>query len=118
MPRKKKRTPKSSGLGDTIKKFTKAIGVEPCERCNRRARFLNKAFPFNVAKGEMTQEQYDKYKEWKAENKKRLNDEDMNFLEDTYNAIYHTRVAPCRNCGASNWLQILKGIDKVFDSYE
>lgn len=113
-----KRKPKSNGLGDTIKKFTNAIGIEPCKACSRRARFLNKAFPYNTSKGEMTQEQYSQWKEFKEANKKIVSDEDMNLIEDTYNAIYHTSLIPCRNCGGAGWLQLVKGIDKVYNSYE
>ena len=37
---------KSKGLGDTIAKITEAIGIIPCEGCNKRKESLNRLFPF------------------------------------------------------------------------
>ena len=37
---------KSKGLGDTIAKITEAIGIAPCEGCNKRKESLNRLFPF------------------------------------------------------------------------
>ena len=37
----------SEGLGDTIKKLTSALGIEPCEGCRKRADKLNQRFPYN-----------------------------------------------------------------------
>lgn len=115
MAKRKKRA--SAGIGDAVKKFTEAIGIQPCEGCNRRARFLNKAFPFNVSKGEMTEEQYQAWKKFKEEDHKQVNGEHMNLIEDTYNSIYHTALMPCRNCGGAGWLQLIKGIDKIYNKY-
>ena len=36
----------SEGLGDTIAKITKAFGVKPCSKCEKRRKALNKAFPY------------------------------------------------------------------------
>ena len=37
---------KSKGLGDSIAKLTKAVGIEPCKSCEKRKNILNKLFPF------------------------------------------------------------------------
>jgi hypothetical protein len=37
---------KLKGLGDTIAKVTKAIGIQPCGGCKERQEFLNKVFPY------------------------------------------------------------------------
>jgi len=37
---------KSRGLGDTIAKVTKAVGIKPCGGCGRRRKKLNKMFPY------------------------------------------------------------------------
>lgn len=37
---------KSRGLGDTVAKITKAIGVKPCGRCKKRQEKLNEKFPY------------------------------------------------------------------------
>ena len=36
----------SSGLGDTIAKATKAVGIKPCGKCQKRREKLNKMFPY------------------------------------------------------------------------
>ena len=37
---------KSRGLGDTIAKLTKAVGIQPCGGCEKRRQKLNSIFPF------------------------------------------------------------------------
>lgn len=36
----------SRGLGDTIAKITKAVGIKPCGGCKKRQKKLNKAVPY------------------------------------------------------------------------
>ncbi len=38
------------GLGDTVKRITKAVGVKPCKPCEQRAEKLNKYFSYKKAK--------------------------------------------------------------------
>ena len=44
MQTKTKRKPK--GIGDTIASITSAIGIEPCEGCDKRKDALNNLMPF------------------------------------------------------------------------
>ena len=37
---------KSKGLGDTIAKITKAIGIKPCKQCSVNVGKLNKKYPY------------------------------------------------------------------------
>lgn len=37
---------KSKGLGDTIAKMTKKVGIKPCGGCRKRQEKLNKMFPY------------------------------------------------------------------------
>jgi hypothetical protein len=39
--------PQSRGLGDTIAKFTSALGIKPCDGCKGRQATLNKWFPYS-----------------------------------------------------------------------
>ena len=41
---------KSRGLGDTIAKMTKAVGIKPCGGCKKRQEKLNKRFPYKSRK--------------------------------------------------------------------
>ena len=45
-PRLKPTGPRSSGLGDTIAKVTKAVGIKPCGGCKKRQQKLNKLLPY------------------------------------------------------------------------
>lgn len=36
----------SRGLGDTIAKATKAVGIKPCGGCKKRQKWLNDRFPY------------------------------------------------------------------------
>ena len=47
---------KQSGLGDVIATVTEAIGVKPCEGCQKRKDWLNVNFAFNKPKP-LTEEQ-------------------------------------------------------------
>lgn len=38
----------SRGLGDTIAKMTKAVGIKPCGGCKKRQAILNKAVPYKT----------------------------------------------------------------------
>jgi len=38
---------KSRGVGDTIAKVTKAVGIRPCGGCKKRQQLLNEALPYN-----------------------------------------------------------------------
>jgi len=41
---------KSRGLGDTIAKITKAVGITPCGGCKQRQPALNKLIPYKDSK--------------------------------------------------------------------
>lgn len=114
-----KRKPRSKGLGDTIAKVTKWAGIEPCESCKKRQSWANKLVPYNSVKDEMTLEQFNQYKEWKQEwNGTKLNDDDMTLLEDIYNAVRLTNVAPCRTCTAASWKHIISSLDSIANKYK
>lgn len=37
---------KSKGLGDTIAKLIRAVGIKPCGGCKKRQKLLNKLLPY------------------------------------------------------------------------
>jgi len=39
---------KSRGLGDTIAKITKAVGIKPCGGCEKRREKLNALLPYKT----------------------------------------------------------------------
>jgi len=40
--------PRDRGLGDTISKVTRKMGIKPCKGCKKRRALLNKLFPYGV----------------------------------------------------------------------
>lgn len=46
---------RSRGLGDTIAKGLKLIGVPPCSGCDRRRRLLNRFVPYGPVRGDAGQ---------------------------------------------------------------
>lgn len=40
---------RSRGLGDTVAKITRAVGIKPCGGCKKRQAALNKLFPYSAA---------------------------------------------------------------------
>jgi hypothetical protein len=117
--KRKKRTPKSKGLGDTIAKVTKWAGVEPCDACKKRQNKLNKWIPYNSVKGEMTQEQFDQWERFKKDwNGKSLTTDQQVLVSDIYNSVMHKNFEPCINCRGSQWLQPIKILDSVADKYK
>lgn len=71
---------KSHGFGDTIAKFTEAIGIEPCAGCTGRKAVLNDWFPYkNVV--ELTDDQ-----KASVANIKELEDEEvLSIYNDAFN---------------------------------
>ena len=41
---------RSRGLGDTVAKVTRAVGIKPCGGCKQRQKALNKLFPYGDEK--------------------------------------------------------------------
>ena len=39
---------RSRGLGDTVAKMTKAVGIKPCGGCKKRQEILNRAVPYKA----------------------------------------------------------------------
>lgn len=46
----RERMEQSRGLGDTIAKATKAVGIKPCGGCKKRQDWLNEKFPYSPRK--------------------------------------------------------------------
>jgi hypothetical protein len=42
----KPRPQRSVGLGDTVEKLTRRLGIKPCAPCAKRRRWLNSLFPY------------------------------------------------------------------------
>ena len=95
---------KRTGLGDVIAEITTAIGIEPCEGCNKRKEVLNRIFPFK-SPYEMTESD----KKFMAEFLNWYNGlpipvdkvNDILEAEKMWMRLFKVTTEPCRNCGVA-----------------
>jgi hypothetical protein len=89
-------TEESIGLGDTIAKITKAIGIEPCESCNRRKQKLNTIFPWMKQDiRQLTEEEL--YLMQEINSSKIIHNQNIIALFKLYNNIFSLKIERC-NC--------------------
>ena len=123
MPRK--RTNKSTGLGDTVEKITKATGIEKAVKkvfgedcgCQERKEFLNNLFPYvNKKEACMNEDQikfYESFKEKHINGKtsSKLTKEELKEIISLYNTIFQVNVKGCETC---NIMTYINRIEKVY----
>lgn len=84
------------GLGDLIATVTSAVGIEPCEECNKRKEYLNKKFPWMKKEiRELTQEEIEMLEKATAEPNK-VKGEYIKAIFKLYNEVFMQRVEVCR----------------------
>lgn len=100
----------TSGLGDVIAKVTTALGIEPCEGCEKRKQSLNSAFHWLRTSREYTDEEITFIRT--VESKSSMTNDEANFLFALYNQIFPSprRLERC-NCPGL----ILKIIQRLSD---
>ena len=81
------------GIGDTIAKITKFFGIEPCEPCEKRKKYLNEKYPYLKPKEDITEEEYDFIISINEKNK--IVNEEIDFLFKTYNKLFGRKVKKC-----------------------
>ena len=83
-----------SGIGDMIAKITKAVGLQPCESCERRREKLNQMFSFlTKTKKDLTPDEIQYINQINATNKI---DNNVVFFK-LYNSVFGTHMQSC-NC--------------------
>jgi hypothetical protein len=108
---------KNTGLGDTIANVTKAIGIEPCEGCNKRKNLLNVLFPFNTP-SPMTEEEKEQFKSiLERENQKLLTAEQIDIIFKIFERTFKVKIENCPACGSSVINATIKKLTKLY-SYE
>lgn len=100
----------SKGLGDTIKKITRWLGIEPCDACEQRAAKLNQTFPYlkRVARP-ITEEEAELIESW-AKTKK----VDIQPLTTLFNEIFNDKQKPtsCAPCNKAMLEKLMIQIEK------
>jgi len=114
---KNRKMKKSIGLGDTIKKITKATGIEALIKkftddcgCEERQDYLNRVFKYKLKPKCLTAEEIEIYSKFVKERKftmidqshanGKIEDSDVGFVIEFYNVVFGTAVKEpeCRNC--------------------
>lgn len=104
---------KISGLGDVVATITTAIGIEPCDGCERRKEQLNKLFPFGIL--DFTEDEKEYLGTFFAENKSELNATDQKKILEIYCRVFKVKMFEvCQNCSGV-WKSI---INKIKNAYE
>ena len=101
---------KKKGLGDLISAVTEAVGIEPCEGCDKRKETLNKIKIFQFGTEELTE---DEKKYLCAFFATEQNDQQPNELLTIYFRVYRvTPFDPCDGCSGV-WKSIIKKLKKL-----
>ena len=96
---------KITGLGDVIATITTAIGIEPCEGCEKRKEKLNKLFPFGTK--ELTFEQKTYLQAFFSEEHTDLTKEQQKQISGIYFDVFQIQpFDPCTGCSGV-WLSFI-----------
>ncbi len=108
MGRKKGSKNKNTLLGDQIKEVTKAVGVKPCEGCNKRAEALNNThlkFKRLFSNGkQLTEEELNEWNKFtNRDNKNKVSKEEQKMIVKVLKNNLYMSVKPCTNCSPKQW---------------
>ena len=108
------RTKKIKGLGDVIAAGTSALGIEPCEGCNKRKEKLNKLFPFGIEEFSDIEKEY--LGTFFESEKTELNPTDQKKILDIYFRVFRVKpFDPCVNCSGV-WKSIINKLKKAYEN--
>ena len=115
---------KSKGIGDDIKKFTKATGIdrlaktilgEDCNKCEERRKKLNQMFPNFRNIRQFTEDEIKIYDEVVPgiEKRQRLNAEEKTIITILYNGVFGQN-PQWKSCSPCN-KKIMDNLKKVYE---
>ena len=105
---------KIKGLGDVVATITEAVGIEPCEGCNKRKEKLNQLFPFGIE--EFTEEERNYLGMFFESDKQELNATDQKQILDIYFRVFRVKpFDPCTNCSGV-WKSIINKLRKAYEN--
>lgn len=109
----------SKGLGDVIASMTKAIGIEPCESCNKRKDILNELFPFKKP-FKLTQDEYNFLTSvFKWYNGLPILAEqvpDILKCEEIWLKVFDVKTGACKSCGSHYQNGYMKDLKKLYEN--
>ncbi len=108
------RPKKIKGLGDVIANITSAVGIEPCDGCNKRKEQLNRLFPFGIE--EFTEDESKYLGTFFESEKTELNTTDQKEILDIYFRVFRVKpFDPCVNCSGV-WKSIINKLKKAYEN--
>ena len=108
------RTKKNKGLGDVIANITSAVGIEPCDGCNKRKEKLNQLFPFGIEEFSDIEKEY--LGTFFESEKTELNTTDQKEILDIYFRVFRVKpFDPCVNCSGV-WKSIINKLKKAYEN--
>ena len=122
------------GLGTTIANVIEKTGVKRFVEifvdgkdcgCDEREKKLNKKFPHRFNARCFTENEYNKWKDFKAERtlemifSSTVDSTQINFICELYASVFSRPIwFPCASCSPKPIKEMIDKLDKVFDSYE
>lgn len=114
----------SKGLGDTVEKVIKAVGLDifvegkDCG-CEGRKETLNKLFPYRFKSRCMTEKEYNEWGEFTENKTLRLSNEQVVFVCTLFSELFNRKYyQPCSSCGTQSLIDMIDKIDKVYELYK
>lgn len=107
----------AKGLGDVIANITTAIGIEPCEGCNKRKDALNKLFPFKKpieltkADKKFLKEFFEWYKGLPIPIDKV---KDIDKAEKIWLRVFNIKTDSCKSCGSQYQTAFIKDLQNLY----
>ena len=115
---------RSRGLGDTVEKIIKATGLQifvdgkDCG-CEQRKEKLNELFPYRFKARCLTEQEYNRWKDFKSIRTLTITKEQVDFVCELYASVFDRQLwFPCASCSPKPLISMINKLDKVFDSYE
>lgn len=115
---------KSTGLGDTVEKAFKAVGIDKAAKfilgedcgCSDRREVLNKMFPYQKPEC-LNEKEYNFLTAFFSKKPSRLRSNEQQALLDVYNRIFKDKVqmTSCSSCFLNN---VLKKLERVYKEYK
>lgn len=108
------RPKKIKGIGDVIAAGTSALGIEPCDGCNKRKEKLNQLFPFGIEEFSDIEKEY--LGTFFESNKETLDSKDQKQILDIYFRVFRVKpFDPCINCSGV-WKSIVNKLKKAYEN--
>ena len=91
---------KSKGLGDTISKVTKAVGIKECKGCEERKEKLNSLFPY---KRDITEDELQDWYSYLSKEDKLYGLEEQEYVMSVLRIVKGINLKSSVGCGSECW---------------